>query len=126
MAIRNDVFLDKYNFLATETRCILEEYLDHDPKSPEPTTDQVMASLYSYAYDKATGKISYASKMDELFHLFTKLQNRKNHQRRFDNGPDIPKNLEFNLSDPKFVPPDYLKEYLIKMPNEVKPNKEAT
>jgi hypothetical protein len=120
MAIRNDVFLDKYNFLAAETRFILEEYLNHDPKSVEPTTDQVMASLYSYAYDPATGKISYAPKMDELFKLFTNFQDPKNPQQRFDNGPNIPKNLEFNLTDLKFVPPEYLKEYLIKTPKDVK------
>ncbi|WP_152620321.1 RES domain-containing protein [Pedobacter lusitanus] len=111
IAIRNDIFLQKYNFVSAETRFILEEYPDHDPKSNEPTTDQVMASFYSYSYNPETGKISYNFKVDEIFGLFKTFQNPENPQTRIDNGPSIPKNIAFNMSDPEFVIPEYMDEF---------------
>jgi hypothetical protein len=111
LAMRNDVFLQKYNFVSAETKFILEEYPNHDPKSNEPTTDQVMASFYTYSYNPQTSKISYNPKVDEIFDLFKKFQDPKNPQTRFDNGPGIPKNLAFNMSDPQFIIPEYLEEF---------------
>jgi hypothetical protein len=70
-----------------------------------------MASFYSYSYNPETGKISYNPKMDEMFELFKTLQNPKNPQTRIDNGPDIQKNLPFNMSDPEFIIPEYLEEF---------------
>ncbi|MBB5638929.1 hypothetical protein HDE68_004867 [Pedobacter cryoconitis] len=111
IAIRNDIFLEKYNFVAAETRFILEEYSNPDPKSNDPTTDQVMASFYSYSYNPKTRTISYSPKADEIFGLFKSFQNPNNPQTRIDNAPDIPKNLAFNMSDPGFVIPQYLNEF---------------
>ena len=116
IAIRNDIFLDKYHFVAAETRFILDEYPNPDPKSDEPTTDQVMASFYSYSFNPETRTISYSPKVDEIFGLFKSFQNPKFPQTRIDNGPDIPKNLTFNLSDPEFVIPEHLEEFRYKTP----------
>ncbi|WP_431200443.1 RES family NAD+ phosphorylase [Mucilaginibacter sp. P19] len=111
IALRNDVFLQKYFFVSAETRFILDEYIEHDPMSQEPTADQVMASFYSYSYNPITSKISYNSKVDEIFELLKKFQDPKNPQTRIDNGPDIPKNIAFNMSDPEFIIPEYLEEF---------------
>lgn len=111
IAIRNDRVLEKYHFVSAETRFILDEFENLDPMVHLPTTDQVMGSFYSYSLNHETGEISYGEKVDELFGIFKMMQDPKNPQQRIDNGPDIPKNISFNLSSPDYKIPDYLQEF---------------
>ncbi|MBN1968200.1 MAG: hypothetical protein JW870_02420 [Candidatus Delongbacteria bacterium] len=96
-AIRNDLILERYNLIGVETRFILDEYENLDPTSDVATTDQLIGSFGTTAFDFNTGKILYNEKADEIFKLFRELQTGKGKQFRFDH-PDTPKNIAFNLT----------------------------
>ncbi|SDH29551.1 RES domain-containing protein [Mucilaginibacter gossypii] len=99
IAIKNDLLLKKYDLYSVETKFILDEYEDLDPSIAEPTTDSIIGSFGTTAFDSKTGKILYnKEKADELFNLFRMMQTSPNKQVRIDNGPDIPKSLSFNLA----------------------------
>jgi hypothetical protein len=107
-AIKNDVLLKKYDLYSVETKFILDEFENLDPSVVEPTTDCVMGSFGTTAFDFETGKILYSEKADELFKLFRMMQTGPNKQVRIDNGPDVPKNISFNLAPKGSKPPPQL------------------
>lgn len=107
-AIKNDVLLEKYDLYSIETKFILDEFENLDPSIAEPTTDCVMGSFGTTAFDFETGKILYSEKADEIFKLFRMMQTGPGKQVRFDNGPDVPKNISFNLAPKGSKPPPQL------------------
>jgi hypothetical protein len=114
-AIRNDLIFEKYNLIGVETRFILDEYENIDPATEELTSDQLIGSFGTEAFDFETGKILYnEKKVDEIFKLFRQLQTGKEKQVRYDHA-NTPKNLTFNLTPPTFQkksPTDYKKKAL--------------
>lgn len=96
-AIKNDLVLEKYDLIGVETRFILDEYENNDPSSSELTTDNLIGSFGTDAFDFHKGKILYNGKVDEIFKLFRELQTGKGKQVRYDNPENI-KTLTFNLS----------------------------
>jgi len=96
-ALRNDLIFERYNLIGVETRFILNEYENLDPSSDEVTTDQLIGSFGTTAFDFDSGKILYNEKADEIFKLFRELQTGKGKQVRYDH-PDTPKNIAFNLT----------------------------
>lgn len=96
-AIRNDLILEYYNLIGVETRFILDEYEDLDPTSDEVTTDQLIGSFGTTAFDFEKGKIRYNEKADEIFKLFRQLQTGEGKQVRYEH-PNTPKNIAFNLT----------------------------
>jgi RES domain len=99
-AIRNDLIFERYNLLGVETRFILDEYENIDPATEDVTTDQIIGSFGTEAFDFETGKILYnEEKVDEIFKLFRQLQSGEGKQVRYQH-PNTPKNLTFNLTPP--------------------------
>ena len=97
-AIRNDLIFERYNLIGVETRFILDEYENLDPSSEEVTTDQLIGSFGTTAFDFKTGKILYnEEKVDEIFTLFRQLQTGEGKQVRYEH-PNTPKNIAFNLT----------------------------
>ena len=97
-AVRNDLILEKYNLISVETKFILDEYENLNPASEEVTTDQLIGSFGTTAFDFETGKILYnEEKVDEIFKLFRQLQIGEGKQTRYEH-PNTPKNIAFNLS----------------------------
>jgi len=96
-AIRNDLIFEYYNLIGVETRFILDEYKDLDPASNEVTTDQLIGSFGTTAFDFEKGKILYNEKADEIFKLFRQLQTGEGKQVRYEH-PNTPKNITFNLT----------------------------
>jgi hypothetical protein len=95
-AIRNDIVFERYDLIGVETRFILDEYENLDPFTENVTTDQIVGSFGTEAFDFDTGKILYNDKADMLFKLLRDCQlNGK--QTRIE-IPGYPKNLSFNLS----------------------------
>jgi hypothetical protein len=109
LAIKNELLLEKYDLYSVETKFILEENEQLNPKLNEPTTDCVMGSFGTTAFDFKEGKILYSEKADELFAIFRKMQTGPGKQIRCENGPDIPKNLSFNLAPEGRMPPPQIK-----------------
>lgn len=99
-AIKNELLLEKYDLYSVETKFILDEYENLDPSIAEPTTDCVIGSFGTTAFDFEKGKILYTEKADELFRIFRNIQTGAAKQVRIHNGPDIPKNIAFNLAPP--------------------------
>jgi hypothetical protein len=96
-AIRNDIILDRYNLIGVETRFILDEYENLDPASDEVTTDQLIGSFGTTAFDFEKGKILYNEQANEVFKLFRQLQTGEGKQVRYEH-PNTPKNTVFNLT----------------------------
>ena len=96
-AIRNDLILERYNLIGVETRFILDEYKDLDPTSDDVTTDQVIGSFGTTAFDFEKGKILYNEKANEIFELFRQMQIGEGKQVRYEHE-GLPKNIAFNLS----------------------------
>ncbi|HET6244659.1 MAG: RES domain-containing protein [Bacteroidetes bacterium] len=96
-AIRNDLILERYNLIGVETRFILDEYENLDPTSDEVTTDQLIGSFGTTAFDFENGKILYNEKADEIFKLFRQLQTGEGKQVRYDQ-PNTPKNITFDFT----------------------------
>lgn len=96
-AICNDLILEYYNLIGVETRFILDEYEDLDPTSNEVTTDQLIGSFGTTAFDFEKGKILYNEKTDEIFKLFRQLQTGEGKQVRYEH-PNTQKNIAFNLT----------------------------
>jgi hypothetical protein len=100
LAIRNDLILERYSLIGVETRFILDEYENLDPSSEEVTTDQLIGSFGTTAFDFETGKILYdEEKADEIFSLFRKLQTGEGKQVRYEH-PNTSKNIAFDLTPP--------------------------
>lgn len=96
-AIRNDIIFEKYNLIGVETRFILDEYENLNPESNEVTTDQLIGSFGTTAFDFEKGEILYNEKADEIFTLFRQLQTGNGKQVRYEH-PNTPKNITFNLT----------------------------
>jgi len=97
-AIRNDIILDKYELVGVETRFILDEYENINPGSEELTTDQLIGSFGTKAFDLVNGKILYKEEeAKKLFKLFRELQTGEGKQTRYEQS-GIPENLAFDLS----------------------------
>jgi hypothetical protein len=96
-AIRNDIILERYNLIGVETRFILDEYENLDPTSDEVTTDQLIGSFGTTAFDFEKGKILYNEKADEIFKLFRQLQTGEGKQVRYEHSY-TPRNIAFNLT----------------------------
>jgi hypothetical protein len=96
-AIRNDLIFERYNLIGVETRFILDEYENLDPTSDEVTTDQLIGSFGTTAFDFEKGKILYNEKADEIFKLFRQLQTGNGKQVRYEH-PNTPKNITLNLT----------------------------
>lgn len=96
-AIRNDIILDRYNLIGVETRFILDEYENLDPASDEVTTDQLIGSFGTTAFDFEKGKILYNEQANEVFKLFRQLQTGEGKQVRYEH-PNTPKNTVSNLT----------------------------
>ncbi len=97
-AIRNDIIFEKYNLIGVETRFILNEYKNLNPKSEELTTDQIIGSFGTTVFDFEAGKILYdKDKADKIFKLFRQLQTGESKQVR-NEYPNTPKNLALDLS----------------------------
>ncbi len=96
-AIRNDIILERYNLIGVETRFILDEYENLDPTLDEVTTEQLIGSFGTTAFDFEKGKILYNEKADEIFKLFRQLQTGEGKQVRYEH-PNTPKNIAFNLT----------------------------
>ncbi len=97
-AIRNELILEKYNLIGVETRFILDEYENLDPTTEEVTTDQLIGSFGTKAFDFENGKILYDEEgADKLFKLFRELQIGEGKQTRFEQE-GVPKNITFNLT----------------------------
>jgi len=103
-AIKNELLLKKYDLYSVETKFILDEFENLDPSIAEPTTDCVIGSFGTTAFDFKNGKILYTAKADELFRIFRNIQTGSAKQVKIDNGPDIPKNIAFNLAPPDHRP----------------------
>lgn len=96
-AIRNDLIFERYNLIGVETRFILDEYESLDPSSNAVTTDQLIGSFGTKAFDFENGKILYNEKVDYMFNLFRQLQ--ANGEKQVRHGqPNMPKNLAFDLT----------------------------
>jgi hypothetical protein len=103
-AIRNDLILERYNLLGTETRFILDEYETLDSASDEVTTDQLIGSFGTETFDFKAGKILYNEvEANKLFKLFRELQTGTGKQTRYEHE-GIPKNITFNVSSKKPLP----------------------
>jgi len=97
-AIRNDIILDKYELVGVETRFILDEYENINPGSEELTTDQLIGSFGTKAFDLVNGKILYKEEeAKKLFKLFRELQTGEGKQTRYEQS-GTPENLAFDLS----------------------------
>lgn len=101
-AIRNDLIFEKYNLIGVETRFVLEKYENLDPASEEVTTDQLICSFGTKAFDFETGKILYdEEKADQVFKLFRQLQLGKGNQVRYEHLTTL-KKLNLNLTPLRF------------------------
>ena len=96
VAIRNDIVLDKYDLIGVETRFILDNYEDLDPTSDKLTTDNLIASFGTEAFDFEKGKILYDEKVNEIFPFLRKLQTLPSGQTRFSSD-----NMLLNLTKGK-------------------------
>lgn len=101
-AIRNDIILDRYNLIGVETRFILDEYENLDPASDEVTTDQLIGSFGTTAFDFEKGKILYNEQANEVFKLFRQLQTGEGKQVRYEH-PNTPKNTVINLTPINYI-----------------------
>jgi hypothetical protein len=111
-AIRNDLIFEKYDLIGVETRFILDEYQDLDYKSEEVTTDQIIGSFGTEAFDFKNGKILYdEEKVNTLFPLLRKLQVDGAKQVRFKQE-GLPENIVFNLT-PKQLNHTSLKQNIL-------------
>lgn len=98
VAIRNELILERYNLIGVETRFILDEYADLDHTSEEVTTDQIIGSFGTEAFDLENGKILYdEEKADKVFKLFREMQIGEGKQVRYEHE-GLPKNLLFNCT----------------------------
>ncbi|MCM4151548.1 hypothetical protein DHD05_08100 [Arenibacter sp. N53] len=98
VAIRNELILDRYNLIGVETRFILDEYSKLDHTSEEVTTDQIIGSFGTKAFDFENGKILYdEEKANKAFELFRKMQVGKGKQVRYEQV-GLPKSLMFNCT----------------------------
>ncbi|SHM43084.1 RES domain-containing protein [Flavobacterium chilense] len=105
VAIRNELILERYNLIGVETRFILDEYDILDHTSEEVTTDQIIGSFGTEAFDFENGKILYdEEKANKAFKIFRMLQVGEGKQIR-NEEEGLPKNLLFN-----FTPQNYKKE----------------
>jgi len=103
-AIRADLILKHYNLIGVETRFILDEYENIDPSTEELTTDSLIGSFGTRAFDFDSGKILYDEKATEIFELFRRLQIGSGKQVRYSKTlPDGGTNMAFDLS-PKLPP----------------------
>jgi hypothetical protein len=93
VAILNSIVLEKYDLIGVETRFILDEYEDKKPENYERTTDNVIASFGTKAFDFENGKILYDPIVDELFPFLRKLQTSPGGQQRFTKD-----NITFDLT----------------------------
>ena len=103
VAIRNDIIFDKYELIGVETRFILDNYEDLDPSTDKLTTDNVIASFGTEAFDLKEGKILYDEKVNEIFPFLRKLQTLPSGQTRFSND-----NMVFNLTKGKSTVTSYI------------------
>lgn len=98
VAIRNELILERYNLIGVETRFILDEYANLDHTSEEVTTDQIIGSFGTEAFDFSTGKILYdEEKANKAFKLFREMQIGEGKQVRFEHE-GLPKNIMFNCT----------------------------
>ncbi|MGL3000067.1 RES domain-containing protein [Flavobacterium sp. RSSB_23] len=98
VAIRNELILERYNLIGVETRFILDEYDNLDHTSEEVTTDQVIGSFGTEAFDFENGKILYdEEKANKAFEIFRTLQVGGGKQVR-NEEEGLPKNLLFNCT----------------------------
>lgn len=105
VAIRNELILERYNLIGVETRFILDEYADLDHTSEDVTTDQIIGSFGTEAFDFENGKILYdEEKANKAFEIFRMLQVGEGKQVR-NEQEGLPKNLLFNCT-----PQNYKKE----------------
>jgi len=103
LAIRNDIIFNKYELIGVETRFILDNYEDLDPSTDKLTTDNVIASFGTEAFDFKEGKILYDEKVNEIFPFLRKLQTLPTGQTRFSND-----NMVFNLTKGKSTVKSYI------------------
>jgi hypothetical protein len=98
VAIRNELILERYNLIGVETRFILDEYSDLDHTSEEVTTDQIIGSFGTEAFDFKDGKILYdEEKANKAFELFRQMQTGEGKQVRYEHE-GLPKNIMFNCT----------------------------
>lgn len=98
VAIRNELILERYNLIGVETRFILDEYANLDHTSEEVTTDQIIGSFGTEAFDFSTGKILYdEEKANKVFKLFREMQIGEGKQFRIAHE-GLPKNIMFNCT----------------------------
>jgi hypothetical protein len=108
VAIRNELILERYNLIGVETRFVLDEYADLDHMSEEVTTDQIIGSFGTEAFDFENGKILYdEEKANTAFELFRKMQIGEGKQVRFRHE-GLPENILFNCT-----PPNYKKDAIV-------------
>lgn len=101
-AIRNELILERYNLIGVETRFILDEYENLDHTTEEVTTDQVIGSFGTEAFDFENGKILYDEEgANKLFKIFREIQTGEGKQQRFEQE-GVPKNITFNLTPKGF------------------------
>ncbi|WP_194850710.1 RES domain-containing protein [Nonlabens antarcticus] len=102
VAIRNELILEKYNLIGVETRFILNEYADLDHTTEDVTTDQMIGSFGTEAFDFQNGKILYdEEKANKAFEIFRMLQIGEGKQVR-NEQEGLPKNILFNCTPQNF------------------------
>ena len=90
--------MERYNLIGVETRFILDEYADLDHTSEEVTTDQIIGSFGTEAFDFDNGKILYdEEKANKVFQLFREMQTGEGKQVRCEHE-GLPKNIMFNCT----------------------------
>lgn len=98
VAIRNELILERYNLIGVETRFILDEYTNLDHTTEMVTTDQIIGSFGTEAFDLEKGKIIYdEEKAEKAFELFRRLQVGDGKQFRFKQE-GLPENIIINCT----------------------------
>lgn len=99
IAIRNDKIFEKYELIGVETRFILDEIPNINPKTNDLISDYIIGSIGTETFNIKKGKILYSKKVEETFDLLRMLQTNGSKQIRYDIPENYPKNLIFNLSE---------------------------
>lgn len=97
-ALVNEDVLKYYDLEAVENRFILDEFEDLNPTVNEYTTDSLIGTFGTNAFNIKKGLIIYNDdKSKMLFKLFRELQTGSGKQTR-TTDTNLPKNLSFNLA----------------------------
>jgi hypothetical protein len=104
-AIKNDLIFEKYNLIEANTRWILEEIENVDPKSNARIIDDLISSVSIKEFNFEEDKILYGENIASKFLFFKYLQNLPGKQARFKNQDEANIHFRETIEKMKNKPP---------------------